>query len=270
MGLAIGILLAVYAALFLTRKLLGSFWSTSAVVAASILFLHFGVKPPLPSSVISLYTALIVAAALLYITASRRITADFWAPIRETIVNPRRRVLLGIFLIGIPAVVAWRAHAAFLPDLGAPAVFRVIHPAPPNSIVVHGETIDLKRGVNPLRKLDAPKRAEHVAAGRAVYYQNCYFCHGDELKADGHYAESLNPRPINFRDETTIAMFTETFLFWRIAKGGPGLPKAATPWDSAMPVWEDYLTNQQIWEVIMYLYDRTAQQPRQVLAEEGG
>src|SRR5262245_40865230 len=108
MTLAIIILLAAYAALFLARNLLGSFWSTTGVVAASILFLNFGVVPPLPSSVIGLFTAFIVAAALLYITASRRITADFWRPIRETIVSPHRRVLLGIFVLGIPAIVAWR------------------------------------------------------------------------------------------------------------------------------------------------------------------
>jgi mono/diheme cytochrome c family protein len=266
MGLPILILLAAYAALFLARKALGSFWSTTGVVAASILFLYLGVTPPLPGSVIRLFTAFIVMSALLYITASKRITADFWRPIRETIVNPRRKVLLGVFLIGIPAVVAWRAHAAFLPDLGPPAVFRVIHPAPPNSIVVNGETIDMKRGVNPLRR-DASKMAENLTEGRRVYYENCYFCHGDELKADGHYADGLSPRPISFRDETTIAMFTETFLFWRIAKGGPGLPKAATPWDSAMPAWEDFLTNKEMWQVILYLYDRTRQEPRHVVEE---
>ena len=47
-----------------------------------------------------------------------------------------------------------------------------------------------------------------------------------------------------------------------IAKGGPGLPKESTPWYSVMPAWEDRLTEDQTWQVIMYLYAATGQQPR--------
>jgi hypothetical protein len=31
-----------------------------------------------------------------------------------------------------------------------------------------------------------------------------------------------------------------------------------------MPAWEEFLTNEQMWEVILYLYDRTGTQPRAV------
>ena len=57
-------------------------------------------------------------------------------------------------------------------------------------------------------------------------------------------------------------MFTETFLFWRAAKGGPGLPSEGTPWDSTMPVWENYLPEEDIWASIMFLYDYTGLRPR--------
>ena len=50
-------------------------------------------------------------------------------------------------------------------------------------------------------------------------------------------------------------------MFWRIAKGGPGLPKESTPWNSAMPAWEDRLTEEQIWQVIYYLYETTGHPP---------
>ena len=78
----------------------------------------------------------------------------------------------------------------------------------------------------------------------------------------GHFAHGFNPPPANFQDPGTIAMLQEAFLFWRISKGGPGLPKESTPWNSVMPAWEDRLTEDQIWQVIMYLYDATGQQPR--------
>ena len=46
-------------------------------------------------------------------------------------------------------------------------------------------------------------------------------------------------------------------MFWRIAKGGPGLPREGTPWNSAMPAWEDLLTEDEIWAVIIFLYEQT-------------
>ena len=101
-----------------------------------------------------------------------------------------------------------------------------------------------------------------MAAGGEIYIRNCMYCHGDNLDGKGHFAHGFNPPPANFQDPGTIAMLQEAYLFWRIAKGGPGLPKEATPWNSVMPAWEDRLTEEQIWQVIMYLYDATGQQPR--------
>ena len=88
------------------------------------------------------------------------------------------------------------------------------------------------------------------------------YCHGDLLDGQGHFASGFNPQPADFVGPNTIAQLAEGYVFWRIAKGGPGLPKESTPWSSAMPAWEDRLTEEQIWQVIMYLYDTTGQQPR--------
>src|SRR2546428_280454 len=101
-----------------------------------------------------------------------------------------------------------------------------------------------------------------LAVGAEIYIRNCMYCHGDNLDGKGHFAHGFNPPPANFQDPGTIAMLQEAYLFWRIAKGGPGLPKESTPWNSVMPAWEDRLTEAQIWQVIMYLYDATGQQPR--------
>ena len=103
---------------------------------------------------------------------------------------------------------------------------------------------------------------KHVAAGGETYIKNCVYCHGDNLDGHGQFAPALSPPPADFQDPGTIAMLQEAYLFWRIAKGGPGLPRESTPWNSAMPAWEDRLSEEQIWQVIMYLYDATGQQPR--------
>jgi mono/diheme cytochrome c family protein len=118
-----------------------------------------------------------------------------------------------------------------------------------------------------LRK-DQARHKEHVAKGAEIYVRNCVFCHGDNLDGQGHFAKGFNPPPANFQDPGTIAMLQEAYLFWRVAKGGPGLPRESTPWNSVMPSWEDRLTEEQIWQVIMYLYDATGQQPRRWEASE--
>ena len=79
---------------------------------------------------------------------------------------------------------------------------------------------------------------------------------------DGHFASGFNPLPANFVDAGTIAQLQESYVFWRISKGGPGLPSNAHPWDSAMPVWENMLSEDDIWKAILWLYEGSGRQPR--------
>ena len=112
---------------------------------------------------------------------------------------------------------------------------RTIHPASPTEITVNGKTILLDAGDNPFRQLERSNPAEfrkHVENGRRIYYRNCVFCHGDDLGGNGMFVHALDPIPTNFADGATIANLRETFLFWRIAKGGPGLPEEGGPWDT--------------------------------------
>ncbi len=88
------------------------------------------------------------------------------------------------------------------------------------------------------------------------------FCHGDTLAGNGMFVHALDPIPTNFQDQGAIAMLRDSFLFWRIAKGGPGLPEEGGPWDTAMPAWEKFLKEEEIWDVIAFLYDFTGQKPR--------
>ncbi|MCH7910343.1 MAG: cytochrome c, partial [Candidatus Hydrogenedentes bacterium] len=149
---------------------------------------------------------------------------------------------------------------------------RTVHPAPPSDpITVQGQKFDLNALENPFRELEHTEPEAfrtHVENGRRVYYQNCFYCHGDNMLGDGLFAYGLNPIPTNFRDSGTIAMFQEGYLFWRISKGGPGLPGEGGPWESAMPVWENFLNVDEIWDVILFLYDYTEQRPREL--EEHG
>ena len=88
------------------------------------------------------------------------------------------------------------------------------------------------------------------------------YCHGDFLNGQGHFAEALNPLPANFRDGGTISQLEEGYVYWRIATGGPGLPQGATPWNSSMPVWQDFLSEEEIWQVVGFIYEASGSTPR--------
>ena len=158
-----------------------------------------------------------------------------------------------------------------LPSEAAPPKVRSVHPSPPNTMKVLAKgmadpsTFDIIKQDSPIRPLeesDPATFAKKLELGRVIYYQNCYFCHGDVMAADGHLGPTVKPPPASFQDPGTIAMLEEAFIYWRVAKGGPGLPDAGTPWDSSMPVWEKMLTEDEMWAVIAYMYDYTGYKPR--------
>ena len=122
--------------------------------------------------------------------------------------------------------------------------------------------VTLDNPYRPLEKTNPAAFAAHLANGKRVFYQNCLYCHGDAMRGDGMYAHGLNPIPTNFADAGAIALLQESFLFWRVSKGGPGLPEEGGPWDTAMPAWEKFLTEEEMWDVILFVYDYSGQRPR--------
>jgi len=237
------------------------FFQAVLVLVVAFVLLRFGIQPPAPWSVLTLYMFIVLLAVLIFVSSDRDSWADFVAPIWATLVRPERRMLRLALLVIVPLLLGYYAYTQAAARPQAPPELRAVHPAPPASIQFRGKEINVSGGDNPLRK-DQAALAAHVEAGGAIYIRNCMYCHGDNLDGQGHFAAGFNPPPANFQDPGTIAMLQEAYLFWRIAKGGPGLPKESTPWNSVMPAWEDRLTEEQIWQVIMYLYAATNQQPR--------
>jgi len=237
------------------------FFQAALILVVAFAILRFGIRPPAPWSVLSLYMGIVLLAVLVFASSDSDSWRDFTRPIRATLTNPRLRPLRVGLMVVIPLLLGYYAYTQAAARPQAPPELRAVHPAPPASIQFRGKEIAVQGFDNPLRKDQASFR-KNVAAGGEIYIKNCVFCHGDNLDGQGHFARGFNPPPANFQDPGTIAMLQEAFLFWRIAKGGPGLPKESTPWNSVMPAWEDRLTEEQIWQVIMYLYDATGQQPR--------
>ncbi|MEE8435465.1 MAG: cytochrome c [bacterium] len=234
------------------------------VLLVSLAVLLF-IRPPIPISLLGFYMAVIVVGQTVFVTTTQGRMESFWAPIHTLLISERLRVVRWAVLTAIPLAVGGLTAWGLLPSNETPATFRVIHPAPPGAISFQGKTIDLRLAENPLREAktgDPEAFAGHVEEGRRVYYQNCFQCHGDHLTGEGPFAGVFNPRPANFQDVGTIAQLQESYLFWRIAKGGPGLPGESAPGRSAMPRWEGILTEKEIWAVILFLYEKTGHPPR--------
>jgi mono/diheme cytochrome c family protein len=135
----------------------------------------------------------------------------------------------------------------------------MIHATPPKDMMLRWKVIRLPGLLNPLRQKGSLE--ENLREGRRVYYQNCVQCHGPRLDGQGPFAKALTlpPRPLD--DPAFLPMHPESYVFWRVAKGAYSLPSMMQPWNSAMPAFEDFLTDDEIWAVVLYLYEQSGFKP---------
>jgi mono/diheme cytochrome c family protein len=228
-------------------------------------FFRFGFAAPIPASVVSLYMGIVSIAILAYVSSSDERREEVFRPLLRLMTEKRYTALLGATVVAIPALAAANVYVQMNVPLEPPFFPRTVHPASPLEITVHDRKIDLEAGENPFGPLERSNPDEYrrrVENGRKIYYQNCVFCHGDTMAGNGMFVHALDPIPTNFTDQGALAMLRDTFLLWRISKGGPGLPEEGGPWDTAMPAWEKFLTEEEMWETILFLYDFTGQRPR--------
>jgi hypothetical protein len=214
------------------------------------LALKFLVNPPLPSSVIFMYMSLVTFCILLYVTVFEEDAEAFFGPIKAFIVKGGIGPMAVFILIAL--FFGYRSFKSKMPSYEPPLEQRIVHPAPPT---------EFTGMYNPFRE-DKENFAANVKRGGEVFYSNCVFCHGDKLDGKGIFAEGFNLRPATFQDSQVLPMLQEAYVFWRISKGGIGLPAESTPWNSAMPRWEAILPEEDRWKVILFLYDYTGFKPR--------
>jgi mono/diheme cytochrome c family protein len=229
--------------------------------------IRYGMAAPAPQSVITMYMAIATLALAAYVWSSHERTEAVLGPVTRLMSEKRYTPLLVAIALIIPALAGYNAYRAAGLRQEPPYFGRTVHPAPPPQITVGETEVDLIRSVNPYRELeesDPEAFQEHVRAGREVYYRNCFYCHGDALGGDGMFAHGLDPLPTDFTDAGVLPNFQESFFFWRVAKGGPGMPEEGGPWDSAMPRWEQFLSEDEMWDVLVFLYEFTDRSPREV------
>ena len=140
------------------------FFQAVAIFVVAFVVLRFGIRPPAPWSVLSLYMFIIsLAAAHLRLVRPRLLArlrvADLADPHR-----PRYRMLRSVIVVAVPLLLGYYAYTQAAARPQAPPELRAVHPAPPASIQFRGKEINIAGFDNPLRK-DAAAFKKHAAAG---------------------------------------------------------------------------------------------------------
>src|SRR2546428_11385373 len=72
------------------------------VLVLAFVILRFGIRPPAPWSVLTLYMAIIFMAVLIFVSSDRDSWGDFISPILSTLVRPGRRGVRPALVVVLP------------------------------------------------------------------------------------------------------------------------------------------------------------------------
>lgn len=206
---------------------------------------------PVPAFAIGIYMLCAVVGALVYVSSDEQRWHAFLAPlVRLFVLEPGPGRRLRLLVLGlVPLVSGWVVWQEISPAADVPTAIRLQHPTQP------AEYAALE---NPQPVLSG----EEAREGTILYQKNCRPCHGAAADGTGPLARGLRLRPIDFTDGGTIASVVESYPFWRIREGNAGMPDIATPWNSAMPAWQDELSDDDIWRIVATEYALSGTEPR--------
>ncbi len=217
---------------------------------------------PVPGTLMFMYLVLAGIGTLVYVASDETKFQEFKEPLVEMLRGREQKegpddkthnhVRMAI-LVAFPLLVGWYVFNQSSPSLSAPTSLRIQHPTIPQTY---------EKLKNPFREASVEELEQATLEGRVLYQKNCRPCHGTKAAGDGPMARAFRLKPANFTDPGTIATVVESYAFWRIKTGAPGLPREASPWDSAMPVWGDDLTDEEIWKIILAEYQTAGVDPR--------
>lgn len=106
-------------------------------------------------------------------------------------------------------------------------------------------------------------KSQALVNGKKLFAQNCAACHGENGGGDGVFAdkiaqtgatseqmmagseEMLTQKPVDFTNPARMLGASPALLQGKILRGGMG---------TGMPMWGSIFTEQQIWDLVAYLY----------------
>lgn len=156
-------------------------------------------------------------------------------------VSPEQRIsfLLGVLLVFLALVGILGAQRGRMASWAAPFGLCV---ALLGSLQLLGLTLVDAYPTTYVRN-PVPYTAERVTQGRALYVDNCAVCHGETGRGDGPAAVALNPQPADLA-ASHVDDHTDGDIFWWLTHGIPG---------TAMPGWEEQLTEEERWALVQYV-----------------
>src|SRR5712664_1978671 len=149
------------------RFLRSRFLQAVLVLVLAFVILRFGIRPPAPRSVLSLYMFIISLAVLVFVSSDRDSWRDFITPIWTTLVRPERRPLRMALLVVLPLLLGYYAYTQAAAKPQAPPELRAVHPAPPASIQFRGKETQVTGLDNTLSK-DQEGYKKNVAEGGEI------------------------------------------------------------------------------------------------------
>lgn len=186
------------------------------------------------------------------------------------------KIIRIIAVVGLPLVVAGLVFMGTLPIYRSysPLSYKTLvnpfpgHvPTPPEAVV---NAIKVPDWAIQWRRWDT----ENVKKGEKLYQANCAGCHGKELDGRGEWALAFRfpAQPPDFRaPQSALEHHNIQHIFWRISEGG-----IHNLYNSAMPRWGTFgvgaggkretvhsgdLSEEEIWEILRYVYRATEKPP---------
>ena len=156
----------------------------------------------------------------------------------------RKKIQVGLIMSLIWGVLPLSSPLAFDPPKASDL---------PDAINIKAQEFPLKNLSNPLRK-DSKNLKKYIKSGGETYFKHCFLCHGDLMDGQGLFGDRFSPPAADFNKSIAQGK-SENYFFWRIMKGGKGLPKKFHPWESAMPAWEETLSADEAWQVILFIFE---------------
>lgn len=94
------------------------------------------------------------------------------------------------------------------------------------------------------KKLKNPIAANpaSLAAGKALFMNDCAQCHGEQGKGDGSEAMMYDPQPADLTDAHMMSGMTDGEIFWKISEGR-----------KPMPSFKKRFSDEQRWQLVNFV-----------------
>src|SRR5262249_57507084 len=101
------------------------------VLVVAFLIFRFGIRPPAPWSVLTLYMSIVLLAVLIFVSSDSDSWRNFMRPIRSTLLAPDKRFTRLAFLVVVPLLLGYYPYTQPAPKPPPPPPLPPPPPAPP-------------------------------------------------------------------------------------------------------------------------------------------